>query len=175
MSEDERTSRLAALRRVRAVAAHYFTDSPLELLTSDLDELDQLIKVEEHRAHQRVALDRQAMVGKFYYFGCLGNTGHYLHDVYLCKAWNHEQRLPWDQLDGPLCPDDPTQTQGVAKLTQKDGWTALGFWDRSVDHRGNSNSVFIVAQETTFKHIIELAHVYFEPVMKRLPFDVVPA
>lgn len=38
-----RQGRLAALQRIKAVIEHYFIQSPLELLTTDIDELDKLI------------------------------------------------------------------------------------------------------------------------------------
>ena len=173
MTESERTSRLAALRRVHQVCEHFFSQSPLELLTSDLEELQTLIAIEEHRALQCLAIKRERMVDKLFYFGCLGHTGHYLHDVWHRKAWSQEQRLPWAPIDAALTPDLPTEPQGIAAIHHKDGWTAVAFWDRSVDKRGKSNSAFFVAEETSFEHVMELAHLYFAPVMRRLPFDVV--
>jgi hypothetical protein len=63
---------------------------------------------------------------------------------------------PWGRYpDGTLCPE--LQQQGAAILHQKNGWTAIGFWDRTGDTRGNSNSNFIVEGTYSFEEMCELA------------------
>lgn len=43
--------RLAALKRIKKTVEHYFTQSPHELLTTDLDLLEEIINQEESMHH----------------------------------------------------------------------------------------------------------------------------
>jgi hypothetical protein len=108
-----------------------------------------------------------------YFFGCLEGidedhteAGHYWRTPDL-----HSMRRPetpfGSKVDGSLCPEGP-QYQGVAKLTQKDGWTAMGFWDRTGDSRGNSNSNFIVQGTYTFDEMVKLAQEAYPLIWKRI-------
>ena len=91
---------------------------------------------------------------RVFYFGCWGGTGH--------RLWTPEMASvsvagPWTLRDLDASPldshgrdtgrgmvsVDPGQREGVWRLTRKDGWTALGAWDRSVDIRGGSVAVFV--------------------------------
>lgn len=117
-----------------------------------------------------------------FYFGCWGDTGHYL--------WNRERRYtregdcPFDpfyprveghaHIDGVFCPKN-RQVQGEATVTVKDGWTILAFWDRSVDHRPNSNSAFIERGAFTFEEMVSRAKAEFPAIWARFAFEVRPA
>ena len=69
--------------------------------------------------------------------------------------------------DGTLCPEGP-QAQGAVILHQKEGWTAIGFWDRTGDDRGNSNSNFIVQGTYTFEEMCQLAQEAYPALWKRI-------
>jgi hypothetical protein len=118
------------------------------------------------------------------YFGCHRESGHYFwkpgmrdRDCY------PPQPLPWQHVDMALCPGvtDPEhphrnrtrpEVQGEAALHHKDGWTALAFWNRSVDTRPASNSAFIAEGEHDFETMMQLARDHFPEVVRRLPFEV---
>lgn len=90
---------------------------------------------------------------------------------------------PWPHVDGKLAPTiGPRQkyfqneaVQGVASLTHKGGWTALSFWDRTGDSRGNSSSTFLFDETLTFDDALARARVEFPSIFARFPFEVVPA
>lgn len=114
---------------------------------------------------------------RVFYFGCYGEVGHYLHTPDMHHAWNDHNIIPWGKnIDSTLCPPgryEENQPEGVAVLTFKDGWTALSFWDRSVDRRGNSNSNFIAEGAFNFNQMVEIAQTHFPKVWKRFKFPVV--
>lgn len=107
-----------------------------------------------------------------YFFGCLRNAtphdteaGHYLRSSDGSQTRNLTHpfgRYP----DGTLCPEG-AQAQGAAVLHQKDGWTAIGFWDRTGDERGNSNSNFIVQGTFTFEEMCSMAQEAYPALWKR--------
>jgi hypothetical protein len=88
---------------------------------------------------------------KVFYFGCWDAIGHFL--------WTPSgvsvplSTTPWgNAVDTGLCPGKrdrrgevacENQREGEAALHHLDGWTALAFWDRSVDTRHGSNSAFL--------------------------------
>lgn len=109
---------------------------------------------------------------KAYYFGCWGESGHYL----FAPGGRHAGRgireeIPFEKIDGFLQPhwehlhgyyikpevtpcrkfmerngDDRFRTtdhQGESLIHFKDGWNILAMWDSSVDKRGACNSNFI--------------------------------
>lgn len=123
-----------------------------------------------------------------YYFGAIGGAGHYLFGpdgapFYVRAA---KTDLPWteEQIDCKLIPHLKTcreycgcssGPQGRAALTHKDGWTALGFCDRSVDRRGGSNSNFLMRGTYEFAEALERAKQLFPSIFKRFSFEVILA
>jgi hypothetical protein len=120
-----------------------------------------------------------------YYFGCLGEVGHYLHTTG-AKRWPRAS-LPDDfvrlfgrngaGLDATMLPKQGagSQKQGVAHLHHVDGWTVLAFWDRSVDNRGGSNSAFVTRGELDFATMLEASRATWPQVFNRFAFDIVEA
>lgn len=139
-----------------------------------------------------------------FYFGCARgvgghrDAGHHLYGPNYHSV-SRPERLgqPWahghhDGLDGTLAPvdyygelvfgiDDRKRAdrgtefpQGVAALHHRDGWTALAFWDRSGDSRGNSNSVFLFDTELTFEGALVAARKNYPDLFERFPFEVKP-
>jgi hypothetical protein len=120
------------------------------------------------------------------YFGCIGETGHFLHrpDLRHSSAGSQSvlaQAGIWPKCDGGFCPGmeeaggkhhKVEQVEGAAKVTHLDGWTILAFWDRSVDHRRNSNSAFIERGTLSFDEMVSRAKKAFPTVWKRFPFKV---
>lgn len=124
-----------------------------------------------------------------FYFGCGGQTGHYLWAPGLRSAtWHHSvhERMgyplaahPWgDHIDGDLCPpnrggyneldDNVSQPEGLGKIHHRDGWTAWAFWDRTKDSRGNSNSAFLAEGEHDFDAMKAMAQKHFPEIWKRI-------
>ncbi len=109
---------------------------------------------------------------RIYYFGCDKESGHFLfipgmHGTISPKI----SGLPWGHLGGPLCPQTTPQ-EGVAKIHQKDGWTALGFWDRSVDSWIGSNSVFFYEDLLDFDQMISAFKEHFPVIFSRFQFPI---
>lgn len=93
-------------------------------------------------------------------------AGHYMYEPGPTSAFRAE--TPWGKYpDGTLAPEGG-QHQGLALLHKKDGWTAIGFWDRTGDSRGNSNSNFFAEGDFTFDEMVELAKKHFPAIMKRI-------
>lgn len=115
------------------------------------------------------------------YFGCRNVPGHYLVNEAGRTLWDYPPALPWRSIDGTLPPGGGEQNwrnpqpEGLAALHHKDGWTALAFWDRSVDERGGCNSAFFFPETLDFDAATAAARAAFPDVWKRFTFDVVPA
>jgi len=114
---------------------------------------------------------------KVFYFGCNRYAGHYMHRVGMIIDWEFMQRNPWGtSIDGGLCPlNDPAEVEGRALVHHKDGWTALSFWDRSIDKRSACNSAFLAEGKFTFDEMLTIAREHFPMVMQRFNFSIVPA
>jgi hypothetical protein len=93
-----------------------------------------------------------------------------------CRATSYfTERNPWGYaIDGGLCPKGP-EIEGRALIHHKDGWTAMSFWDRSVDHRGKCNSSFLAEGTFTFEEMLAIAREKFPRVVGRFKFEIVPA
>jgi hypothetical protein len=113
-----------------------------------------------------------------YYFGCWGNAGHYLFDPDRRSTRYTDKMVPWEQIDSVLCYghrgpyQNGPQVQGLALLHHRDGWTALSFWDRTVDKRGGSNSNFFVEGTLSFDEIVLVAKERFPSIWERFTFKV---
>jgi hypothetical protein len=116
---------------------------------------------------------------KFFYFGCMDQVGHHVFSS--PRAYELEDRRavsdvlyrnPWGiAIDGGLCKSGAEQ-EGIALIHHKNGWTALAFWDRSVDKRGKSNSVFLAIGEFEFDQMVAMAKQFFPEVIARFPFEI---
>ncbi len=121
------------------------------------------------------------------YFGCIGQAGHYL---WRREGVDRPRMMSRDEdamvrrlggLDGALCWNSKSgrysherdETEGLAFVTHREGWTALAFWDRSVDHRSACNSAFVAEGTLTFAQIIRHARLRWPEVWARFSFDVV--
>ena len=129
---------------------------------------------------------------EMFYFGPWDRAGHYLVGVGGSYVRNEDRVTPWTpgQLDGGLQPHfkecerkrpgaSPDRycscssgKQGLALLHHKDGWTALAFWDRSVDTRGACCSVYIAKGINTFDEMVAIAKTHFKYRWDKQKFEV---
>ena len=65
-----------------------------------------------------------------------------------------------------------TQPEGLARLHHLEGWTALFFWDRSVDSKCNSNSTFLFRGLYTFQEVCDLAYQRFPSIWNRFTVHI---
>lgn len=118
------------------------------------------------------------------YFGCYKDTGHYhwypspdgIRSVLSCMHEDRRNPTPWgDRIDGTLCPQS-TNDLGKAYLHHLDGWTALAFWDRTVDRRPGSCSVFCIERCLwEFRDVLAAFQAAFPTIYARFPFEIVEA
>jgi hypothetical protein len=111
-----------------------------------------------------------------YYYGPWREPGHYLHDELLNHLWC-DAIGPWfiGDLDGKLQPKDPQQREGLAVLHHKEGWTALAFWDRTVDKRMACCSVYLADEILDFDEMVKRSKARFGERWRAMAFDVVLA
>lgn len=118
-----------------------------------------------------------------FYFGPWDQAGHRMRsaDRPTDRSMELEERRaesnftrtnPWGyQVDGGLCPPQ-SFGQGRARLHQKDGWTAIAFWDMTVDTRPGSNSVYLAEGTFTFDQMVEMAKTRFADRWNKMGFQV---
>lgn len=127
------------------------------------------------------------MTPAMFYFGPWERAGHFLFDEHGRSVRDEDRRgLPWNEwkgeIDGKLqphlqhckrqaycrCPEP----EGVALLHHKNGWTALSFWDRSVDSRGACNSTYFAEGIFTFDEMVAMAKARFAERWNKMRFKV---
>lgn len=95
--------------------------------------------------------------GKVYFFGCKDTGGHYCFDPEGGKSTGYNWPGPWNKkIDGTL-PPQRDKTEFKCTVTHKEGWTALAFWDYTIDTRPGSNSAFFTRGEYDFEEMLQLA------------------
>jgi hypothetical protein len=128
---------------------------------------------------------------RMFYFGPWDSPGHYIVDERGYSMYGDKLgTLPWTlgQLDGGLqphfadcakkrghyyrCCNCPSGAEGPALLHHKDGWTALAFWDRTVDKRGACNSVYMAEGTYTFDQMVAMARERFAVRWNKMAFQV---
>ena len=81
--------------------------------------------------------------------------------------------IPWGYgLDGGLLKGRSLR-QGEAVVEQRGGWTAISFWDRSVDSRPDSSSTFVFDALLMPGEALAAARKAFTPIFDRFDFEVV--
>ena len=93
--------------------------------------------------------------------------------IYYLDGKKHARQMPWGtKLDGKVQPEleVPCVGNGIprSRLVHKDGWTALGFWDRTVDTRGASCGAFVSDGTRTETDMLADAQAFFPEVWVRL-------
>jgi hypothetical protein len=104
------------------------------------------------------------------YFGWSYPSGHTLHSRVRHLRYDS---TPWgNDLDTGLLKDLPDNPDGRYVIEQRDGWTAIAFWDRSGDSRPNSNTAFLVAAIMPGNHLLELARKQWPEIFARRGFPL---
>lgn len=127
---------------------------------------------------------------RMFYFGPWDQPGHYLFTERRTKVWGDEsdaEGFPWRSgygIDGvlqPGCHKDrdgrwthrgSPEVEGAAVLHHRAGWTAISFWDRSVDKRGACNSTYFAEGLFTFEQMVEMAKARFSERWNKMQFEV---
>ena len=109
-------------------------------------------------------------VPEVFYFGRKDSMGHSLH--YKRQARRYDE-TPWGiHLDGGLLKTKMDVPDGDIVYAQKDGWTAIAFWDRSGDSRPGSNSAFLTPALVDLDELIRRAREQWPEVFRRQGFPV---
>lgn len=117
---------------------------------------------------------------EIYFFGCRNEEGgHYLFDPHMRTRWEKIEALPWGwTIDGGLAPGGGVrigrrpEIEGHAALHHKDGWTALAWWDRSVDKRGACNAGLYANGTFTAEEMLVLGREHFPQIMARFKYMI---
>lgn len=107
-----------------------------------------------------------------FYFGCVRQTGHYLWHPTEGQVRRMNQAQPWgNKIDGWVFKDSKAKDDpGVVYSAKLNGWTLVGWADRSVDSRSGSHSTFIVEADISPARLIELAREQWPQVFSRPGF-----
>lgn len=119
---------------------------------------------------------------RIYYFGPLKESGHHFFrpDGYMARG-EEVDSIPWQdfEVDGKLPPygdiryrEPQMELEGVARIHFKNGWTALSFWDRTIDKRYASSSTYLAEGTFTFEEIAALAKERFPERWGKMAFEV---
>lgn len=111
---------------------------------------------------------------RMFYCGCHKEPGHYLWSASEARLSWKDVRLvqPWgDGIDGQLCPSKGVNN-GFAKFTQRYGWSAISWWDNSIDSRPGSHSTFIMEGAHSAEEVLAAARERFPWVFARFRYDV---
>ena len=126
------------------------------------------------------------LVDDVYYFGPVGEAGHYLWDKNLCSIDAKKAGINWNwcKLDGGFCPTPKElndygcadyQEQGIIKISRyADEWLIISYWDRSVDTRHNSCSTFLskTASIECANELLSRAKEIYPSIFKRIKFEL---
>lgn len=118
---------------------------------------------------------------RMFYFGPWRESGHHFHGPGGSAVDRAiEKSLPWGPLHGwtidcGLIPNKNYRAQGEAWITHDHGWTALSFWDMSVDTRPASHSTYIAEGTFTFDEMVRSASRLFADRWNRMRFSVTAA
>jgi hypothetical protein len=119
-----------------------------------------------------------------YYFGCGDESGHFWW-LPSHRPFHRPTRCPWGyEVDGGAQPGcyierghrrHGDETEGPCALHRRDGWTLIGWWDRSVDKRPACCSAFAARGEHDFAAMVVLLREAFPWVAARMRFDLAEA
>lgn len=129
------------------------------------------------------------MKPRMYYFGPWDRSGHYFfnefghyENEYKIKdfPFGHDgERISVDGKLQPGCISGQNQFKrsrpevvGEASLHHINGWTALCFWDRSVDKRLACNSNYFAEGCFTFEEMVEMSKTRFAERWNKMQFEV---
>lgn len=112
-----------------------------------------------------------------FYCGCHRDSGHHLWTADETTSSTFWQLQPWGYaVDGDLQPRPKNGfhlPNGIARFTQEHGWSALSWWDNSIDTRPGSHSTFIVHGTYLAEEVLAMARARFPWVFARFQYQVV--
>jgi hypothetical protein len=118
-----------------------------------------------------------------YYFGCIGQPGHYLWENEskklrygefpddFPKAWLSTDKINTERM--LVSAPNSYGEQGVALVQHCEGWTSVSFPDRTVDSRPNCVSVFLERGLLSLEETMNIARLEFPSVVNRYNFEIV--
>lgn len=125
------------------------------------------------------------------YFGPLKESGHFLFYENGEQVSPHrlaDTITPWGrEIDGTLQPGmilwrdhwinessrgGRSWQYGEAVIHHKEGWTALSFWDSTIDTRPGCSSTYLAQGTFTFEQMVELAKERFAERWGKMKFEV---
>jgi hypothetical protein len=124
-----------------------------------------------------------------FYFGPWERAGHFLWAENGGRVRDDQRNnFPWHEdshTDGIDCQLQPgcrrddcgdwrhgLEKEGEALLHHKNGWTALSFWDRTVDTRGGCNSTYFAEGTFTFEEMVQMSSTRFKERWDKMGFLV---
>lgn len=121
------------------------------------------------------------------YLGPLKESGHLMfYETGEEIPYREGDKLcPWryNDIDGTLQPGQTlwrghwvsrgSWKQGEAVIHHKDGWTALSFWDSTIDTRPGCSSTYIAKGTFTFEQMVEMAKARFSERWNKMRFQVI--
>ncbi len=129
---------------------------------------------------------------RVFYYGCWGGVGHYLWTPRGQFA-DEDRALPWapHEID-PRLAGDPNlmnprmravgifvwdgnlehQPEGMVRVHHREGWTAVGWWDRSLDRRFGSNAAFFVEATVDAEEALRAAREAFPAIFARIRYPL---
>ncbi len=106
------------------------------------------------------------------YFGCHGESGHFLFERGMRHA-AYELTRQMAHFDGLLAPHPeqytPNELQACFARLDGLGYSAISFWDRTVDDRPGSNSTFFSPGACDPERLFRNSMTAFPEVWKRPP------
>ncbi len=129
------------------------------------------------------------------FFGCWKEAGHYMRDPggdmpriqvggMVTDRWSNV--VPWGtRVDGCLAPRLPNGAErpnGVASFHvsievlpggEENVWTAISWWDNSIDTRGNSSCTFLADHNGSASSLLAEARAAFPQIFERFKYEVV--
>lgn len=116
------------------------------------------------------------MKPRMLYFGPWDQAGHYFFDEHGQRV--RDETIPFGRrhgwrVDGGLIPDKNYCDVGKAHITLEFGWTALSFWDMTVDSRPASHSTYLAEGTFTFDEMVAMAKERFALRWNQMKFEVV--
>ncbi len=122
-------------------------------------------------AESRVELHRFVRPALVYFFGCLDtlNRGHYLYNKQGRRVYDYDAKsIPFQYtiLDGGLL--RMPEEQGRLHYAVINGWTVIGMWDRTGDHRGRSCSSFFCEGIFDLETMCKIAAHEYPALWKRI-------
>lgn len=131
---------------------------------SDDPELAEALELTRDELVNKLESGTPALEERVFYLGCWKQVGHYFWRPGMERVrYGGPPPTPW----GYALDNKAFNTQDW-HIEKKDGWTAVGLEDRTVDSRPGSHSIFAFCGDLTLEDAVDLARVNFPEVFARL-------